>query len=497
MVDISITRTDAVNITVHCDPGLAYELAEHFTFEIPGARFSPKFKQGFWDGKIRLFNPMTRRVYGGLVDEIEQWAKERKYSFHCVYDRSFDFEENIDLLFEGNWLPKGMVPRDYQMAAVKHAICNERCLLLSPTASGKSLIIYMLMLWYSQAYESDFKALIIVPTTSLVRQMETDFIGYGSESIMNFKVHTILEGSPKHSKADITIATWQSIYKEPASFFSPFTVVIGDEAHSFKAKSLTEIMTKLVNAYVRIGTTGTLDGMATNKTTLEGLFGPVFKVTTSSALMDQGHIAKLAINCLILNYHEDEKKSFRKNCKLYSEEVQYLINHNGRNRFIVNMIKGLEGNTMLLFGIVDHGKFLYETLLKIFVNTNRNVYLVYGKVESLEREEIRKIVETEDNAVIVASYGTFSTGTNIKRLHNVIFAHPTKSRIRTLQSIGRGLRIGENKEMATLYDIADDLRSGKGKANHTLRHYVDRMRYYNEEGFNVNIYQFKVHRHDA
>jgi superfamily II DNA or RNA helicase len=117
----------------------------------------------------------------------------------------------------------------------------------------------------------------------------------------------------------------------------------------------------------------------------------------------------------------------------------------------------------------------------------RKVFFVDGDVETEIREEIRKIMETENDAIVVASFGTFSTGTNIRNLHNIIFASPSKSRVRNLQSIGRGLRQSDGKEMATLYDIADDLRHKK-RMNFTLQHFVERVKIYNEEKFPFKIY---------
>lgn len=491
MTDIVVHKLDAVNIRVQCEAGLAYELAERYTFDVPGAQFSPQVRNGFWDGKIRLFNPMRREIYGGLEADIRQYAERNGYSFESQVPRPKPVTmTELKAFFEQNkYIRDHMQPRDYQWNAVLTAINDERRLLLSPTSSGKSLVIFMILCWYYH-HDPDFRALVIVPTVQLVAQMESDFGSYDTGPFP--AIHTIMSGREKSSKAPVTISTWQSIYKMDKAFFQPFTVVIGDEAHSFKAKSLTAIMTKLTNAEIRIGTTGTLDGMQTNKITLEGLFGPVHKVTTTAELMDVGHVAKLKIRSLILSYEDADRLFVSRNCKLYKDEVSYIINHEGRNKFLVDLTKSLKGNTLLLFGIVEHGKYLFNHI-SAGVDTGRKVYLVYGKTDVESREEVRRIVETEENAIIVASYGTFSTGINIKRLHNVIFGHPTKSRIRTLQSIGRGLRLGDDKNEATLYDVADDFRKlGKGKLNHTLRHFVERMRYYDEEGFDVKTFPYKV-----
>jgi len=170
----------------------------------------------------------------------------------------------------------------------------------------------------------------------------------------------------------------------------------------------------------------------------------------------------------------------------FEEEVKYIIGHNRRNNFIKNLALDLKGNTLILYARVEgHGQPLYE-MINNNTTDNRHVFFVHGGVDTQDREQVREITEREDNAIIVASYGTFSTGINIKRLHNVIFASPSKSRIRNLQSIGRVLRKGNGKMKATLYDIADDI-CYKSRKNYTLNHLIERIKVYNEEKFNYDI----------
>jgi superfamily II DNA or RNA helicase len=264
-------------------------------------------------------------------------------------------------------------------------------------------------------------------------------------------------------------------------------VVIGDEAHLFKAKSLTTIMTKLENCGLRFGFTGTLDGTQTNRLVLEGLFGAAKKVTTTSDLIEQKHLADFTIKALVLKYPEDT-------CKLiktfdYRDEINWIVTSPERNNFIKNLTLSLKGNTLLLFQFVEkHGKVLFDLINNA---TDRKVFFVSGSVEGEEREKIRKIVEQETDAIIVASYGTFSTGVNIRNLHNIVFASPSKSRVRNLQSIGRGLRKSETKLSSRLYDIADDFSYLKFR-NHTFFHFIERMKIYKEEGFPYKIYKIDL-----
>ena len=335
-------------------------------------------------------------------------------------------------------------------------------------------MIYALVAYYSQRDEN---ILIVVPTTSLVEQMYKDFEEYGFD--VGSYCHKIYGGKELQTDKQVTITTWQSIYKLPKPFFQKYNVVIGDEAHNFKSKSLVSIMSKLCDAKYRFGFTGTLDGCQTNKLVLEGLFGPAYNTIRTKELMEAGHVAKLDIKVLLLKH--DEKK-FDK----YEDEIQYLIGHEKRNKFIRNLAIDAKGNTLILFTRVEsHGKLLYD-LINSKASENRHVFFVHGGVEVEQRELVREITERESDAIIIASYGVFSTGINIKNLHNVVFASPSKSRVRNLQSIGRVLRKGNNKTKAMLYDIADDTTKN-GRKNYTLNHLIERIKVYNEEKFNYDI----------
>jgi len=489
---IVVANRNSVYVHVSCEDFIAYELSDFFTFYVPNYQFTPKYKAKLWDGKIRLFNLRNNLIYRGLVPYIEDFCKKRNYDFSYeteVYDLSISLTESEQFLEKLNLPYK---PRDYQVEAFIHALRKRRSLLLSPTASGKSLIIYSIMR-YLQEQDKNAKGLIIVPTIQLTEQMYGDFTDYSRNDI-NWNTiencHIIHQGKEKHTELPITISTWQSIYKMPPSFFTDFTYVFGDECHLFQAKSLTSIMTKLVNADYRTGTTGTLDGTKCHKLVLEGLFGPEYRVATSKKLIEDKHIADINIKCLLLKYPQSTCQAI-KNYK-YHDEIKFLITNVERNKFIKNLALSLKGNTLLLYQYVDgHGKYLHEIIEKALINTNRKVFLIHGGVDVDIREEVRTIVENENDAIIVASFGTFSTGTNIPNLHNLIFASPSKSRIRNLQSIGRGLRLHKTKNKVTLFDIADDLRYKKHE-NHTLKHFVSRTRLYVEEKFPFKVYKIDL-----
>ncbi len=485
MSDLILHKKNEAFIGFECDKGIAQELSDYFTFFVPGYQFTPAYKSRIWDGKIRLANLRTFTIYHGLIPYIEKFCVERNYSLEIAdaikLTQEFSGVEALEFV-KGLNLPHEL--REYQWKCFLQAVRNKRQLILSPTASGKSLIIYLIVRWLQ---ESDYKkGLLIVPTTSLVEQMYSDFASYGYDSEQY--CHRQYSGKEKHTNKFLTITTWQSIYKNDTDYFEQFDYVLGDEAHQFKAKSLTTILSGCTNAKYRIGTTGTLDGTQTHRLVLEGLFGPVYKATTTAELIEKGQLADFKIKCLVLKYPESICKEARN--WDYNAEKDFIVSYKPRNDFIKNLTLSLDGNTLVLFQLVEkHGKALYE-IIKAEAK-NRHVFFVFGGTDVEIRESVRSITEKEKNAIIVASYGTFSTGVNIRNLHNIIFASPSKSRIRNLQSIGRGLRIGENKTEATLFDIADDFRIGKF-ANYTLKHFIERVKIYDEEKFKYKFYNIEL-----
>ena len=493
---IYVEQVDDVNIRVFSEAGIEQELSNFFTFEVPGAKFTPKYKARIWDGKIRLYDLHRKTLYAGLLNYVREFANRNGYQFiltpnkeykplknnNLTYDQVEEYAHSLELSARGN----AIEIRDYQIDAIQKCMNENRALLLSPTASGKSLIIYTLMRHY---VDQGKKCILIVPTTSLVEQMYADFEEYSS--VNGFPVdracQKLYSGFTKDITSDVLITTWQSIYKQPKVWFDQFQVVFGDEAHQFKAKSLGTVMEKMTSIPHRFGTTGTLDNAQVHRLVLEGLFGPVYKVTTTKQLMDTDRVAKLNITCLLLKYDEETRKKRKNN--LYQEEMDFLVSNSKRNRFIVNLAKSLKGNTLVLFQYVDkHGKVLYDMCKDI---EDREVHIVHGDIKVDERESIRNKATKHSNMLVFASYGTFSTGVNMPSIENVIFASPSKSKIRNLQSIGRGLRLHEGKTQCDLYDISDDL-SYKTWKNHTLNHFMERVKLYAEEQFKCKIVEVNL-----
>jgi superfamily II DNA or RNA helicase len=484
---VTVARLDETHDLVSSsDPGILMELSESLTFMVPGYKFMPAFRSGKWNGKASIFNPFSRRLPKGLREWLSGWCGSRDYEVVFPVEERVEFgEEDAKRFVSTLKLPKTLngVPfevRDYQLQAFVEAVRKRRLTLLSPTASGKSLIIYLIIRYFAE------KTLVIVPNLGLVRQMKGDFVEYGMDPDL---VHQIFSGQEKVTDHPVTVSTWQSLRKMSGQFLGRFGVLIVDETHGAKASELKKIVERMVDCRVRIGLSGTLHNEKLSDLTIEGLLGPIHRVTTTKRLIEEKRLADFRIRVITLR-HDDEV------CKLmrggtYPDEMRYLVTSRERNDFIVRLAKSLVGNTLILYQYVEnHGEPLRDLLLR---EVSWPVHFVAGKVDSEDRDDIRRLVNEATQSTTVASKGTFSTGTNIPNIDHIIFASPSKARIQTLQSIGRGLRRSARKKLCTLYDIGDDL-SWKSHQNHTLRHLTERIRIYNQEEFEYEILRFPLRK---
>lgn len=483
---ITFRKTSDVYLSFDGDKSDMQTLSDYFTFQVPGYQFTPAYKNKYWDGKIRLASLRDRTIYAGLVNDIAKFSKDLdiEVEFEGKKHEMPGIEQDIpDNLIDGflNALDlhargEPIAMREYQYESFKEAIRKQRLLLLSPTASGKSLVIYALMRWWREVHER--KILIIVPTISLVSQMESDFKDYSQGKFND--MHCITGGVDKKTDKRVVISTWQSIYKMPPGWFAQFGSVVVDEVHHAQSKSIQGIMNNLLVCPDRVGMTGTLQEAKTHELVLKGLFGSVYKATTTRDLIDNDQISDMKIQLLRLNYSDEDKKTAKS--FEYQDEISFIIQHEKRNRFISKLGATLPGNTLVIFSRIDHGKDLFEQIKEL---TDKEVNYIAGETDKESREAVRKFAEGNE-VIIVASLGVFSTGVNIRNLHNLVFAHPSKSKIKVLQSIGRVLRKSDDGKSATIYDIIDDMKY-KSRDNYTLRHAGERFRYYTEEKFDYKI----------
>lgn len=496
---IEIEKINETFALLKCDRSIAQELNDYFSFFATGYKFIPSYKARLWDGKIRLAKILPNgdvEFFIGLLDQLEAFCLDRGYSLEKNYVEKFNPVTDVELHKFINNLNihsnnKKIEVRDYQFNGVLNFLNNKRLVLLSPTSSGKSCVLYIIVRYLLSNGRK--KGLLLVPNTSLCHQLTSDFADYSSHNgwDTNKEIHQIFAGKDKNSDNVLYISTWQSLFNhKDRRYFEQFDFVLCDEAHLAAANSLTGIVQKCVNADYRIGVTGTLNGQKIHSLQLESLFGPVKKVITTKELMDKKQVTNLAIKCLILQYPETVTKLTQK--LKYQQELEFLISNPERNKFIKNLVLSLTGNTLLLYQYVEkHGDILFELISNSKYAKDKKVYYINGNIKAEEREVIRKAMETENNVILIGSVGTVSTGTNIKNLHNIIFASPSKSRVRNLQAIGRVLRLNDNKDTAVLYDLADDLRYKKHQ-NYTMTHFQERIKIYNEEKFDFKIKTIKL-----
>lgn len=491
---IEVEKFNEVYVRVYAEAAIALEISDHFTFIVENRRFIPAFKSGRWDGKIRLYNIHTNRLYYGLLGVLQLFADNHGYTIEYKdnlpelneYNKKDieTFVDNLDIHSKGNKI----TIRDYQIDSLIYSVNNNRGIIESPTGSGKSLYIYTLVRWY---IENNIKCIIIVPNTQLVEQLYNDFKDYSSNNDWNVEnnIQRIYYGYEKSNESNCIISTFQSAVKLEKGWFKEFGTVLVDECHLAESKSITTILENLTNAKHRFGTTGTLKEAKTHLLTLQGLFGPIHKVTSTKKLMDSNTLATLTIKAILLEYPLEDCKAI-KNYE-YQDELKWLISNNSRNSFIANLSLYTKGNTLVLFQFVEsHGKKLYE-LIKSKCG-DRLVYFIHGGIDVKKREEMIQTLITNKNVIIVASYQTLSTGINAPSIENIILASPSKSKIRILQSIGRSLRLAENKAGATIYDIGDNLKIGKKHRNFSLQHFIERIRLYSSEEFNYKLINTKL-----
>jgi superfamily II DNA or RNA helicase len=491
---ITIEKKNEVYLRVQCEAGIAYELSDHFSFDVPGARWQPLVKAGVWDGKIRVYNVNKRELPIGLYPDLKEFCESRNYTLqvsasaeyglpdqvtNITPEELYEFIKGLNLHTRGEKLEV----RDYQYEAIYKAIKYRRRTIISPTGSGKSAIIYCLTRYMQ---ECDLNTLIVVPTTQLVEQMYKDFGDYSSEIEWDVEehVHRIYSGHEKKTHKNIVVSTWQSLQRMAPEWFHKFSCVMIDEVQGAKSKQLQALLEKCTEAFMRFGLTGSLDNSQTHQTMIRGMIGPIMRVAKTKELIEQGHLSDIKIKAITLDYSNETKHALKR--IEYNKEVQFLVAHEKRNKFIRNLALSLEGNTLILYTLVEkHGEILYNMIDE--KADGRHTFFIHGGVDVEDREQVGTIMRTHKNAIAVCSFGTFAAGVNIPELNNIILASPTKSVVRVLQSLGRGLRKAKGKTHFTLYDLGDRMSVSKKNPNHTYKHFIERLNIYLKEQFEYTL----------
>ena len=481
--DIRIYKLNESFAKIDTEHNILNEMKRFVSAKVDGYRFMPAFKTGFWDGSVSALK--GNKIPIGLVNYLNKFAKGGNYSIYINFDVTTELTK-IDILEFIETLELPFAPYDYQIEAVYEALKKSHLGILSPTSSGKSLVIYIIV---SFLRYNNMKSLIVVPTTSLVDQLFSDFVDYNMDDPYN-TVHKILGGQPKTLNTLITIGTYQSVTKIPKSALSSaIGGLIIDESHTAASTSVKNIAEKCENASFRIGLSGTYPEKRTVPWfAIVGSIGEIKRFVDYKKLKEDKRVANLLIKRIILKHSEKSRRfNFETNKKEFQAEIDYTNNHEDRNRFIVNLAKSLKGNVLILFTKIKHGTEIKQHL----ENSDKKILYVDGGTPTEERNQYREIMENKDNVVGVFSFGTSSAGINIKNIHHIIFASGYKSKFKVIQSIGRGLRTNDNKTLITLYDLIDDLyyeyknEDNKTKTyfNHSLRHANERKKLYLEEGY--------------
>lgn len=492
---ITIDMLNEVFLRINCNIEQAMELKEYTSCYAPNFMFNPRFRAKIWNGKISFFNMKDQTLPIGLLPQFFKFCEEFNYNYQFKFDKLnlYNVISNDELLefYKVIFKDTEYFPRDYQDESIQKALKNKRGVIVLPTASGKSAVIYCIIRFL---LAQDKKILLVVPSINLTEQMFTDFIDYGFKNAEDFCSVLYNKSTKYNENRPILISTWQSIYKRPESFFEKFDAVIEDEAHGGKSTSLQTVLKKCINAEYRIGLTGTLPTNQAELFTIFGYLGPKIYYKKSKELIDRGVLSKIKIANLVLRYSDNAIQSIKDST--YSEQTDFVIQYEPRNdifKFIINKVDQ-KHNILILCYKIEHLKNIEKYIKQNF--PNKSLYVVYGKTEADEREEIRKLMEKMDGAILLASYGTLSTGVNIKKIHHVVFASSYKSKIKVLQSIGRGLRKHDSKDKLVLWDIVDNLcftkRTGNIKTNYTYEHWLQRLKFYKEQGFSFLNKEIKI-----
>lgn len=464
---------------------------KYFSFYAENYQWHPKFKAGIWDGTIQMIDRYGNMNIG-LLKRVKRYCEINNIEYNVIgkkLSKGFTLTPEIIDKFYKETLKGKLELRSYQIDAIQKVFKENKNICILPTGSGKSLTQYIVAQLFLKM-NPEGKVLLIVPTVSLVYQMQGDFIEYAEDLDPNFesKIHCICSGKEKESEKPIIISTWQSLQRLPKKHFEQYDCVLCDEVHSSESGVVLQtILGNCVNSVIRFGCSGSLSDTKVNLVQLESLFGTIYTITKTKDLIKDGYLSQLKINCLILNYNQEEKKIVHN--ANYADEMLFLREHNKRLKFIVNLTKKINKNIMILFRNLDYGKALYDQACDII--DDRNIYYIAGSTKVELREEVRKVTSESKNNIIFASLAVFSTGINIPTLDCVVFAQPIKSKIKVIQSIGRVLRKTNSKNTAILYDISDNL-TYKRKQNFSIKHARERIKLYQRESFNYNIKEINL-----
>lgn len=486
------------------------DLFNFFKRKSKKGEFNALVDRGIWDGKDK-FITKEGRIAVGLWKEVYNFAN--RFGYDCEIE-GINSILNLNLpqdryLEYVNQLLDGVVdehgnpikPRDYQIEGAYRAIKYKFCTQELATSAGKTLIFYIFnsFLRSGKKLDSSNKSLIIVPNVSLVGQTAEKFELY-SVGKQPWKVCTI-GGDDKFNQktfdeSEIVISTYQSLQNWEPKMFQAFGTVCVDEVHKSRGNVIRNILLSCVNWKYRLGLSGTvkIDEQYSDFFRVQENVGPLVMVLSAKHLIDNGYSPNIKIKVVGLKYDRSSPylqqywELKKDGLKMYNSPKDYgrdmlniergfIFESVERLVFINNLVKKLGKNTLILFSDIKngYGKKIHQRLLE----WNANTFYIDGEVESSDRDRFKEIMETNNDAIIVASFGTFSTGIDLKNVHHIVFAESTKAEVTIRQSIGRGMRKLAEKNQVIVWDLVDRLDG------YMEKHAKAREEIYQEQEFEV------------
>lgn len=480
------------------DNGLYIKLYTRSTESIRKIRRHFTYKISKWvNRKLQTYDicllEKNKYLLKGLLDELLIFLEEEGIEFEI--EKSLLSKNNLPNDLFDNFLRKlnpNPFPRDYQQEAVKEVLRNKMRTVLSVTSSGKSLMAYLLCMFY-MVMNTNKKCLIIVPGISLVSQMFNDFIKYSenNDKIDIKKFTKRLSGISKDKiigNEQIIISNWEYLQNKPKEFFEDFGLLIYDEVHKSNAKQSRKIISNCVNVDYKMGLSGTIpEDLIIKYKTVQGLMGPIHHAISYKEMIEEGYSCDLKIYPIILNHGKFKKYD-------YKTEINNIISSDKRNQFLINVINKLNGNTLVLFRTAKSPFPYGRSLIKSLKKYNKKLFYIDGDISDKDREQFKEKLEKNDNCVLVASYATIGTGISINNIHNVVFAESLKSEISILQAIGRGLRLHDSKDHVKIIDIVDKFEyNDRFKPyGYVYGHFLLRERYYINQEFDYYTKEFDL-----
>lgn len=446
------TARQPSKLIIKCSEAELFDnIREHFSVENTGARFARRYAR-FAPRRKYVITP-TGTCELGMYWEIRQYLIKKQINESIEVtdklDKALKVGIEADLFDDFKF-----TLREYQEEVIRKAMRLGTGTCVLGTGAGKTFTTAALIEnFFRLSKDKDtFKCLMLVPDLGLVTQTYEEFLNCGT----TYKLTKWTGKNKPDLTANVIVANIgiiQSRFDEN-DWLKYIDLLIVDECHKITAGNKISKIVQQVKTPNKYGFTGTLPEDQLNKWSIIGKLGPVIYEKSSFELRLEDYLANVSIKILNIKYSPRPHFSGQTG---YRDELEYIYNNDRRNTIIQTLVSKLPNNTLIMVNHIAHGEIIEEYLNKI---EGKKVYFIQGSVDVEERESIKQIMETETNVVVIAISAIFATGVNVKNLHNIIFASGGKSFIRTVQSIGRGLRKHDSKDKLIIFDICDELNYG-------------------------------------